>query len=158
LNHPAIPSAFEYCDADGMPYYTREYFEGKTLEHLCFTGQISLSAGVRILRDVANTVVTVHAHGIVHRNLHPANILVDAAGNFKLIGFGKAGLVDAPPPWNISLELDVQGLMSLLSWLCDNVRNPIMDSHQAVQDPGFATSASEFAHALSTWLQETKGP
>ena len=157
LNHPAIPFAYDLGEADGITYYTREYIDGKTLEHIGINGQIALSTGIRILRDVATTLVTVHAHGIVHRNLHPANILVDTAGNFRLIGFGKAGSVDAPPPWNVSPELDVQGLKSLLSWLCENVRNPIMDSHQTVQDPAFATSASEFADALSTWLQETKG-
>jgi serine/threonine protein kinase len=153
-----VPAIYLVGEDRGIPFYTRELVDGKTLEDLVIAGSIGLGTGCRILRDVANALCLVHRHGIVHRNLHPANVLVTANGDAKLIGFGRARRIDASPPWNASPDIDLQGLHGMLSWLCETIEHPLLKPQKAIQPPGSVTSTSEFANALSAWLETTKGP
>ena len=155
---PAVPCIFDVGEGnDGTQYYTRELIAGETLERLVNARRIAWSDGIRILQGVANVLVAVHAIGFIHRNLHPSNILIEPTGDFKLIGFGKAMYLEYATTQGLSIAIDVQGLMTLLSWFCAAVPNPNVDALKSARDPGFAVTVADFASALSTWLQDAKG-
>lgn len=94
LNHPSIARLLDAGHTgDGRPYLVMEYIEGVPIDahaaHLPVRERLALF--LRVCEGVS------HAHGrlIIHRDLKPSNILVDAAGQPKILDFGIAKLLDA---------------------------------------------------------------
>jgi eukaryotic-like serine/threonine-protein kinase len=79
-------------EADGFfPYIAVEYLPGGSLaDRLDAEGQLAPADAVRIVGDVAQGLEALHAAGIVHRDVKPANILFDSDGTAKLTDFGLA--------------------------------------------------------------------
>jgi serine/threonine-protein kinase len=73
------------------PYIVMEWFEGKPLSQIMAEGKIGCERAVRIVIAICRALEYIHNHGIVHRDLRPAHILVDAEDHIKLIDFGFAG-------------------------------------------------------------------
>ncbi len=89
LRHPAIVSVHEVGDHRGAPFLVMDLVEGGTLEDACeqrWSGR--RVAGV--VRDVAGALAHAHAAGIVHRDVKPGNVLLDADGRPHLTDFGLA--------------------------------------------------------------------
>jgi serine/threonine protein kinase len=152
--HPNIARAFEVHENQGVPFFVREFVDGKTLEQLVGGGYVGLCTSVRILRDAARTIQHIHEHGLVHRNLHPANVLVATTGDVKMIGFGRAGAFYVDQSL---FELDFHALHGMLRWLCETIEHPMLTPLNAVPPPTSMTKASELADALTAWLERTKG-
>jgi eukaryotic-like serine/threonine-protein kinase len=94
LRHPGIVTVFDFGDADGVPYLVQEYLTGEDLEHLLERGEPArLEHRVWILRQAGEALQYAHAHGVVHRDVKPANIRVEANGAVRLMDFGIAKLV-----------------------------------------------------------------
>ena len=72
-----------------------EYIDGVSIDRYCDALALDARARVALLREVLEALIYVHGCGVIHRDLKPSNILVDAAGNAKLLDFGTARLVDA---------------------------------------------------------------
>jgi serine/threonine protein kinase len=134
--------------------------DGQTLEQMVSAGMIDLGAGIRILREVANIVGRVHAHGVAHRNLHASNVLVPAAGGPKLIGFGKCGFLaapDAPATDSGGVRSDVRDLQQMLDRLCTTLGGPVPACLAGVRQPGSMETTDEFSEALAQWLENEEG-
>lgn len=88
LRHPRIVEAYDYGVDDDGAFYTMELVAGVDLRD-----EQSLSAEdvARVLRDVAAALALLHARGLVHRDLSPRNIRLDAEKRAKLIDFGMLG-------------------------------------------------------------------
>jgi serine/threonine protein kinase len=139
-------------------YYARELVVGNTLEFLATRSSVNLRKGVQILQTVANVVQRVHACGLAHRNLHPANVLIAEGETPKLIGFGLVGLLegsDLLPPGRpgVPVAVDVRALQGMLGWLCAKQGQPIPASLEEVQRTGSVASPAVFAGALESYLQ-----
>jgi len=68
-----------------------EYIDGVTLEQrIKADGPLPVGESVRIIRDVLGVLDFAHAKGIYHRDIKPSNIMLDSAGNVKVIDFGIA--------------------------------------------------------------------
>jgi uracil-DNA glycosylase family 4 len=80
LDHPAIirlqDCGFGSPDGESRPYLVMDYFEGKTLEECARDQPLAVEDVVNIARQVAAGLHAAHAHGILHRDVKPANLLV----------------------------------------------------------------------------------
>ena len=78
---------------DGTPYLVMEFIDGRPLDEHCDVERLGLRARVELFRQVCTAVHYAHQHLVVHRDLKPRNILVDAQGTVKLLDFGVAKLL-----------------------------------------------------------------
>ena len=88
--HPGIVGILDAGLADGLPYIVTERIQGQPLSLSLQSRKQDLKTLVRILRDVALAVAHSHEHHILHRNLKPSNVILDAGGNPHLTDFGAA--------------------------------------------------------------------
>jgi len=99
LGRVAHPHIARLLDAGvttaGQPYLVLEYIEGVRIDRHAAALRLGIDARLRLFLQVADAVAHAHANLIVHRDLKPSNVLVDAAGDAKLLDFGIATLVDA---------------------------------------------------------------
>ncbi|HEX6644970.1 MAG TPA: serine/threonine-protein kinase, partial [Gemmatimonadales bacterium] len=94
LQHPHILPLFDSGDAGGLLYYVMPYVQGETLRRrLERERQLAVPDAVRIAREVADALAYAHAHGVVHRDVKPENVLLQ--GNHALVAdFGIALAVE----------------------------------------------------------------
>ena len=91
LKHPAIVSVYEVGRLDdGKPYVVLEYIDGRTLSALLKDERPSFEELARLLARVAEAAHHAHEAGLVHRDLTPANILIDRRGEPHVTDFGLA--------------------------------------------------------------------
>lgn len=90
LRHPNIATLFEaHLDAPPL-YYAMEFVEGQRLNDYLRTRPVPLAERITLLRTVALALEYAHAQGVLHRDIKPQNIIVDAAGQPHLVDFGIA--------------------------------------------------------------------
>jgi eukaryotic-like serine/threonine-protein kinase len=95
LDHPHIARLYDAgMAANGQPFMALEHVDGQRIDHHCAQHALSVHARLRLFLQVARAVAHAHAQLIVHRDLKPSNLLVDAAGQVKLLDFGIARLLD----------------------------------------------------------------
>ncbi|HEX7219516.1 MAG TPA: serine/threonine-protein kinase [Burkholderiales bacterium] len=90
LNHPNIVTIFDVGEQDGVAYIAMEVLEGRSLQQMMREGRLPLASIVDIAAQVADALDHAQRHGIVHRDVKPANIMVSATGRAKLTDFGVA--------------------------------------------------------------------
>ena len=90
LSHPNIISVYEVGAADGRHFLAMEYLRGQTLRERLKQSKLSLAEAYAILIQVAGAMDTVHAAGIVHRDIKAANVMLLPDGTAKLLDFGIA--------------------------------------------------------------------
>jgi eukaryotic-like serine/threonine-protein kinase len=95
LTHPNIVTVFDFGEEDEVAYIVMEFIEGSELaQHFDNQNYFGLPEAVRILGELLDALAYAHDRGIVHRDVKPANVMIDRAGHVKLTDFGVARLVD----------------------------------------------------------------
>ena len=89
LQHPNVVSVFDRGEVDGTYYIAMEYVEGRSLKDLIDAG-LSPDDAIRLVRQVLEAARFAHRRGVIHRDLKPHNVIVDAEGNAKVADFGIA--------------------------------------------------------------------
>jgi TolB-like protein len=113
LNHPGIVSVYEVGERDGTCYFSMRFVEGDPLDEVVSRGAISVRHAAELIAKVARTVQYAHEHGILHRDIKPGNILLDANGEPHLTDFGLARLVEHGS--TITGSLEVMGTPSYMA-------------------------------------------
>ncbi|MCO5164929.1 MAG: serine/threonine protein kinase [Planctomycetes bacterium] len=93
LRHPNIVGIHSMGVADGRPYLAYELVEGARQLDEAARGA-PLGRRVELVRDAARALGHAHARGVVHRDVKPANVLVDGAGRVRVADFGLAQALD----------------------------------------------------------------
>ena len=103
LNHPAIVAVYDTGEAPSsdvpLPYIVMEYVAGRTLRDIVKSeGPMDPYRVCEVLADVCAALDFSHRHGIIHRDVKPANVMITPAGAVKVMDFGIArALSDAQP-------------------------------------------------------------
>ncbi len=101
IAHPNVVSVHDVGEAeDGRPYIVMDYVEGSSLQEIIAEqGALSSERVAIIGMGIARALAAAHALGIIHRDVKPANIIIDGQGIPHLMDFGLAReLYDEIPP------------------------------------------------------------
>ena len=90
LSNPHIIPIHNYGEIDGRLYVDMRFVEGRDLQEMLADGPLPPERSVAIVGQVAKALQAAHRTGLVHRDVKPSNILVDADGFAYLIDFGIA--------------------------------------------------------------------
>ncbi len=93
LDHPGIARIIDGGDApDGRPFMVIEHVDGTPIDIYCDHLAIDLRGRVRLVQQACDALAHAHARRVVHRDVTPSNLLVDADVRTRLIDFGIAGV------------------------------------------------------------------
>ncbi len=96
LMHPAIVTAFDAGESDGLHYFAMEYIDGKTLADIVVSnGPLHLSEAATVIRQAAMGLLHAHRAGIIHRDVKPANLMRSVDGSVKVLDLGLARISNA---------------------------------------------------------------
>jgi hypothetical protein len=91
LKHPSIVSLYDTGHTeDDVCFLVTEYIAGDTLEKRLQSARFDDRAAARLVAEIADALEYAHEHGVIHRDVKPSNILLDAEGRPHLMDFGLA--------------------------------------------------------------------
>jgi len=95
LNHPAIVAVYDTGETQSeygpLPYIVMEFVDGRTLRDIVKTeGPLDQQRAMETMADVCAALDFSHRNGIIHRDVKPANIMINNAGAVKVMDFGIA--------------------------------------------------------------------
>jgi len=91
LSNPNLVGVIDAGEEGGRPYIVLEYIDGETLKaRIRRNGRLEVSEAVAYAIEIARGLTAAHAAGIVHRDVKPQNVLIDADGRAKVTDFGIA--------------------------------------------------------------------
>ncbi len=95
LDHPNIARLLDAgISEEGDPYIALELIDGEPITVYCDRLRLDVKSRVALMAKVCEAVTFLHQHSVIHRDIKPSNVLVDKAGNVKLLDFGIAKLID----------------------------------------------------------------
>jgi serine/threonine protein kinase len=95
LCHPNIVAALDADEDRGVHFLTVEYIEGHNLHDLVLqNGPLALDQALHCVIQAAQGLEAAHVQGVVHRDIKPGNLMLDASGTIRVLDLGLARLVD----------------------------------------------------------------
>jgi serine/threonine protein kinase/Flp pilus assembly protein TadD len=90
LNHPNIATVYEVGEAAGASFIAMELVQGESLKQVLQRGPLSRTQLLDVGRQIAEGFAEAHQAGVLHRDIKPGNIMLDAKGRIKILDFGLA--------------------------------------------------------------------
>ena len=90
LHHPNICPVYEIGEAESKTFISMAFIEGEPLEAKIERGPLSLKEALDIGRQIADGLEAAHEKGVVHRDIKPTNVMVDAKGHSTIMDSGYA--------------------------------------------------------------------
>jgi len=94
LDHPCVVPIYEAGEADGQLFIAMRFVEGSDLKALLAGGPLTAERSVRLCAQVADALDFAHERGLVHRDVKPANVLIDGRDHVYLADFGLTKRLD----------------------------------------------------------------
>jgi eukaryotic-like serine/threonine-protein kinase len=95
LSHPHIVGVIDAGEDESRPYIVFEYVEGETLkDRIRRMDRLPMDEAIAYAIEIARALGSAHSHQIVHRDVKPQNVLIDAEGSAKVTDFGIARTLD----------------------------------------------------------------
>ena len=95
FEHPNIARIIDKgVTATGWPYRVMDYVDGTPIHNYCFDKKLASPEIVRLILECCRAVQYIHRNLVVHCDLKPTNILVDAGGSPRILDFGIARLIE----------------------------------------------------------------
>lgn len=134
LEHPNICSVYDVNEADSVTFIVMQYIEGESLADKMKRKPLSLGDSLAIAEQAAEGLAEAHAHGIVHRDIKPQNMMLTPRGQLKILDFGLAKQIrsseevdtEAPTAARLSTPGLVVGTMPYMS--PEQVRGESLDA------------------------------
>ncbi|MCO5165601.1 MAG: serine/threonine protein kinase [Planctomycetes bacterium] len=95
VRHPHVVAVHDAGECGGALYLVMDLVDGQPLDALLAQGALEPRRAVEVVARLCDAVEALHAHGVLHRDLKPGNVLVDASGAPRLTDFGVAALAGA---------------------------------------------------------------
>jgi tRNA A-37 threonylcarbamoyl transferase component Bud32 len=95
LEHINLVRVFDSGEHDGRPFLVMEYLRGRNLEVYAHDERVTPRRAARLVARLARALALVHRKNVIHRDIKPRNILIDEAGEPRLIDFGLARMRSA---------------------------------------------------------------
>jgi len=93
ITHPNILRTHDLGETGGLRYLSMEFVKGLTLKQLVEAGDIlPTPVGLRIAKQICAGLAAAHEVGVIHRDIKPQNIIIEATGGLKIMDFGIARL------------------------------------------------------------------
>src|SRR5215471_14575489 len=113
LDDPRIVPIYEIGEHDGACYYSMKFIEGGQLDRIIGNESMPGRKAAELMAKLAHTLHHAHQHGVLHRDVKPSNILIDARGEPHLTDFGLARLVETES--TVTRTLEVLGTPSYMA-------------------------------------------
>jgi predicted Ser/Thr protein kinase len=119
LQHPGIAQIYEAGTADNgfglQPYFAMEFIQGLPVTRYAAEQHLNVRARLELIAKLCDAVNHAHQRGIIHRDLKPGNILVDQAGQPKVLDFGVARVTDSDA--HATRQTDLGELVGTLAYM-----------------------------------------
>jgi eukaryotic-like serine/threonine-protein kinase len=123
LDHPNICHVYDVNEVDSVTFIVMQYIEGETLAAEMERQPLELTTALAIAEQAAEALAEAHAHGILHRDIKPHNLMITPRGQLKILDFGLAKQMpssdsvdyDAPTATLLSTPGHVVGTMPYMS-------------------------------------------
>lgn len=97
LDHPGIVRIIEGGESDGRMYYAMDFIRGQPLGKYVSGNALDIEQKLGLFLQTVEAVQYAHQHGVIHRDLKPGNVMVNESGQVRILDFGLARALVAPP-------------------------------------------------------------
>lgn len=136
LDHPNICAVYDVNEVDSFTFIVMQYIEGESLADKMYQEPLGVSRALALVEQAAEGLAEAHAHGIVHRDVKPQNMMITPRGQLKLLDFGLAKQVNPGDP--VDSEAPTETLLSQPGLIVGTM--PYMSPEQVKGEPLEASS------------------
>jgi predicted Ser/Thr protein kinase/Flp pilus assembly protein TadD len=113
VTHKNVSRIYDLAEADGVKFITMEFIEGQSLSHLLQEkGKLEPKQAAAVIVQVCRALEAAHAEGVIHRDLKPQNIMLDAHDRVVVMDFGIARSVEMGSMTRTGVVLGTPAYMS----------------------------------------------
>ena len=105
LAHPNIVQVYEVGEDNGQPFYSMEFIQGLTLADMIREQPLPWKMACRYLISLAEAVHYAHKKGVLHRDLKPQNVMIDAFDNVRITDFGLSEEVGSTKEFTVTGQM-----------------------------------------------------
>lgn len=98
ISHPNVVAVYDVGEWEGRPFLVMEYVPGGSVAESAGSGPVPVPRVLSWVRDAAGALDAAHREGVVHRDVKPANLLLDRAARVKVADFGIARVLEGGGP------------------------------------------------------------